>query len=133
MSLPQSGRDKSGQKAYQSLVQVERFSMRIRIFETQDLDLDTVAEMLSMADKQANFNPNSHWIVDTIEGESINYNQDEEGLKKRYKELSLKWTGREAVVMWLTSNQISFEVISYEYLAEEQKALSDYLSQGQMS
>ena len=133
MSLPQSGRDKSGQKAYQSLVQVERFSMRIRIFETQDLDLDTVAEMLSMADKQANFNPNTHWIVDTIEGESINYNQDEEGLKKRYKELSLKWTGREAVVMWLTSNQISFEVISYEYLAEEQKALSDYLSQGQMS
>ena len=107
--------------------------MRIRIFESQILDLDTVAEMLSMADKQANFNPNTHWIVDTIEGESINYNQDEEGLKKRYKELSLKWTGREAVVMWLTSNQISFEVISYEYLAEEQKALSDYLSQGQMS
>ena len=84
--------------------------MRIRIFETQDLDLDTVAEMLSMADKQANFNPNSHWIVDTIEGESINYNQDEEGLKKRYKELSLKWTGREAVVMWLTSNQISLKL-----------------------
>ncbi len=128
MSLPQSGRDKSGQKAYQSLVQVERFSMRIRIFETQDLDLDTVAEMLSMADKQANFNPNSHWIVDTIEGESINYNQDEEGLKKRYKELSLKWTGREAVVMWLTSNQISFEVISYDYLAEEQKALEEFYS-----
>jgi len=128
MSLPQSGRDKSGQKAYQSLVQVERFSMRIRIFETQDLDLDTVAEMLSMADKQANFNPNSHWIVDTIEGESINYNQDEAGLKKRYKELSLKWTGREAVVMWLTSNQISFEVISYDYLAEEQKALEEFYS-----
>ena len=128
MSLPQSGRDKSGQKAYQSLVQVERFSMRIRIFETQDLDLDTVAEMLSMADKQANFNPNTHWIVDTIEGESINYNQDEEGLKKRYKELSLKWTGREAVVMWLTSNQISFEVISYDYLAEEQKALDGFYS-----
>ena len=107
--------------------------MRIRIFENQELDLDTVEQMLLMADKQANFNPNTHWIVDTIEGESINYNQDEEGLKKRYKELSLKWTGREAVVMWLTSNQISFEVISYEYLAEEQKALSDYLSQGQMS
>ena len=107
--------------------------MKIRIYENQCLDLDTIAEMLFMADKQANFNPNAHWIVNSIDGESINYNQDEEGLKKRYKELALKWTGREAVVMWLTSNQISFEVISYEYLAEEQKALSDYLSQGQMS
>ena len=85
--------------------------MKIRIFGTQDLDLDTVEQMLLMADKQANFNPNAHWIVNSIDGESINYNQDEEGLKKRYKELSLKWTGREAVVMWLTSNQISFEVI----------------------
>ena len=102
--------------------------MRIRIFESQILDLDTITEMLLMADKQANFNPNTHWIVDTIEGESINYNQDEEGLKNRYKELSLKWTGREAVVMWLTSNQISFEVISYDYLAEEQKALDGFYS-----
>ena len=84
--------------------------------------------MLFMADKQANFNPNAHWIVNSIDGESINYNQDEEGLKKRYKELSLKWTGREAVVMWLTSNQISFEVISYDYLAEEQKALEEFYS-----
>ena len=107
--------------------------MKIRIYENQCLDLDTIAEMLFMADQQANFNPNAHWIENSIDGESINYNQDEEGIKKRYKELSLKWTGREAVVMWLTSNQISFEVISYEYLAEEQKALSDYLSQGQMS
>jgi len=102
--------------------------MKIRIFGTQDLDLDTVEQMLLMADKQANFNPNTHWIVDTIGGESVNYNQDEEGLKKRYKELSLKWTGREAVVMWLTSNQISFEVISYDYLAEEQKALEEFYS-----
>ena len=102
--------------------------MKIRIFGTQDLDLDTVEQMLMMADKQANFNPNTHWIVDTIGGESVNYNQDEEGLKKRYKELSLKWTGREAVVMWLTSNQISFEVISYDYLAEEQKALEEFYS-----
>ena len=102
--------------------------MKIRIFETQDLDLDTVEQLLLMADKQANINPNTHWITDTIEGESINYNQDEEGLKKRFKELSLKWTGREAVVMWLTSNQISFEVISYDYLAEEQKALEEFYS-----
>ena len=102
--------------------------MRIRIFESQILDLDTVAEMLLMADNQANINPNTHWIVNSIEGESGNYNQDEEGLKKRYKELSLKWTGREAVVMWLTSNQISFEVISYDYLAEEQKALEEFYS-----
>ena len=100
--------------------------MRIRIFESQILDLDTVAEMLLMADKQANFHPNTIWIASSIDGESVNYNQDEEGLKKRYKELSLKWTGREAVVMWLTSNQISFEVISYDYLAEEQRALHEY-------
>ena len=47
----------------------------------------------------------------------------------KYKELSLRWTGRESVIMWLTSNQISFEVISYDHLADEKKALSDYLAE----
>ena len=105
--------------------------MKIRIYESQNLKLDTVEKMLLMADKQANFHPNTIWIASSIDGESVNYNQDEEGLKKRYKELSVKLTGRQAVVMWLTSNQILFEVISYDYLAEEQKALYDYLSEEQ--
>ena len=103
--------------------------MKIRIYENQELELDTVEQMLLMADKQANFNPNSQWIMESIEGETVNYNQDEEGINKKYKELSLRWTGRESVIMWLTSNQISFEVISYDHLADEQKALSDYLAE----
>ena len=99
--------------------------MKIRIFETQDLDLDTVEQLLLMADKQANFHPESHWISDSFEGESENYNHHEESLFKRYKELSVKWIGREAVVMWLISNQILFEIISHDYLPEEQEAIEE--------
>ena len=99
--------------------------MRIRIFESQNLDLDTVVEMLLMADKQANFNPNSRWIMESIEGETKNNSLIEEGLQKRYKEISVQWTGGEAVVMWLCSNQITFEIISYDHLLEEQKLLDE--------
>ena len=102
--------------------------MKIRIYENQELELDTVVQMLLMADKQANFNPNSQWIMESIEGETVNYNQDEEGINKKHKELSLRWTGRESVIMWLTSNQISFEVISYDHLADEKKALEEFYS-----
>jgi hypothetical protein len=99
--------------------------MRIRIFESQNLDLETVVEMLLMADKQANFNPNSRWIMESIEGETKNNSLSEEALQKKYNELSVKWAGGEAVVMWLTSNQISFEVISYDCLPEEQNILDE--------
>ena len=37
--------------------------MNIRIYETPGLDIDTVTEMLLQADRQANFDPVSQWIM----------------------------------------------------------------------
>ena len=99
--------------------------MKIRIFETKNMDLDTVVYMLYQADKQANFHPNSFWILSSSDGEINNYNQDESGLTKRYKELFVKWIGRESVVNWLVSNQVIFEIISHEFLEEELEAIGD--------
>ena len=97
--------------------------MKLRIYETNGLDLDTVVYMLYQADKQANFHPDSFWILSASDGEINNYNQDESGLTKRYKELFVKWIGREAVVNWLVSNQVNFEIISHEFLEEEIEAI----------
>ena len=99
--------------------------MKLRIYETNGLDLDTVVYMLYQADKQANFRPDSLWILSASDGEINNYNQDETGLSKRYMELRVKWIGREAVVMWLLSNQITFEIVSHEFLNEELEALAE--------
>ena len=97
--------------------------MKLRIYETNGLDLDTVVYMLYQADKQANFRPDSLWILSASDGEINNYNQDETGLTKRYMELRVKWIGREAVVNWLVSNQVNFEIISHEFLEEEIEAI----------
>ena len=97
--------------------------MKLRIYESQNLDLDTVVYMLYLADKQSNFHPESYWILSAIDGETNNFNQDESGYNKRYKELSVKWIGREAVIMWLLTNQIIFEVVSHKLLDEELEAL----------
>ena len=99
--------------------------MKLRIYETNGLDLDTVVYMLYQADKQANFHPDSLWILSASDGEINNYNQDETGLSKRYMELRVKWIGREAVVMWLLSNQVNFEIVSHEFLDEELEALAE--------
>mgnify|MGYP000129633973 FL=1 len=99
--------------------------MKLRIYETNGLDLDTVVYMLYQADKQANFHPDSLWILSASDGEINNYNQDETGLSKKYIELCVKWIGREAVVMWLLSNQINFEIVSHEFLNEELEALAE--------
>ena len=99
--------------------------MKLRIYETDGLDLDTVVYMLYQADKQANFHPDSLWILSASDGEINNYNQDETGLSKRYMELRVKWIGREAVVNWLVSNQVVFEIISHELLEEELEAIGD--------
>ena len=99
--------------------------MKLRIYETNGLDLDTVVYMLYQADKQANFHPDSLWILSTSDGEINNYNQDETGLSKRYMELRVKWIGREAVVMWLLSNQVNFEIVTHEFLDEELEALAE--------
>ena len=99
--------------------------MKLRIYETNGLDLDTVVYMLYQADKQANFHPDSLWILSASDGEINNYNQDETDLSKRYIELCVKWIGREAVVMWLLSNQVNFEIVTHEFLDEELEALAE--------
>ena len=99
--------------------------MKLRIYETNGVDLDTVVYMLYQADKQANFHPDSFWVLSASDGEINNYNQDESCLSKRYKELCVKWIGREAVVMWLLSNQITFEIVSHEFLNEELEVLAE--------
>ena len=90
--------------------------MIIRVYETGNLDLLTVTDMLWNADKQANFHPDAHWIHQSSIPEL------EEG-ERTCRELSVKWIGREAVIMWLTSNQILYEIISYDLLQEEEDAL----------
>ena len=99
--------------------------MKLRIYETKNMDLDTVEFMLYQADKQANFHPDSLWILSSSDGEINDYNPDKAGLSKRYKELNVKWIGREAVINWLVSNQVVFEVISHEFLEEELDALGE--------
>ena len=99
--------------------------MKLRIYETNGLDLDTVVYMLYQADKQANFHPDSLWILSASDGEINNYNQDETGLSKKYIELCVKWIGREAVVMWLLSNQVNFEIVTHEFLEEELEAIGE--------
>ena len=90
--------------------------MIIRVYETGNLDLLTVGDMLWNADKQANFHPDSHWI------NSSSIPELEEG-ERTYREFFVKWIGREAVIMWLTSNQILYEIVSYDLLPEEEDAL----------
>ena len=41
--------------------------MNIRIYETGDLDLETIGDMLWQADRQANFHPDSRWILQASE------------------------------------------------------------------
>ena len=97
--------------------------MKLRIHETRDMDLDTIEKMLFQADKQANFHPDSSWILNSSDGEINNYNQDENSLSRKYKDLSVKWIGREAVIMWLVSNQVIFEIITFKLLEEELEAI----------
>ena len=107
--------------------------MILRIFKTKNMDLDTIESMIHQADKQANFHPNSFWILSSSDGEINNYNQDESGLTKRYKELFVKWIGREAVVNWLVSNQVIFEIISHEFLEEELEAIGELKQENELN
>ena len=99
--------------------------MKVKIYKTKNLNLDTVEKMLILADKQANFHPESYWILSSLDGEEIDYSDNEEDFTRSFKELSVKWIGREAVINWLVSNQILFEVISQDLLPEEQEALGE--------
>ena len=99
--------------------------MIIKIYKTKNLNLDTVEKMLIMADKQANFHPESFWILSSLDGEELDYSDNEEDFTRSFKELSVKWIGREAVINWLVSNQILFEVTSQDFLPEEREALGE--------
>tara|TARA_Y100001951_G_C11076981_1_gene149230 strand:+ start:80 stop:406 length:327 start_codon:yes stop_codon:yes gene_type:complete len=91
--------------------------MIVRVYETAKLDLETIGDMLWQADSQANFHPEARWI------HSSSFGTEEPPTERLFREFSIKWIGREAIIMWLTSNQILYEVISYEILPEEQEAL----------
>ena len=94
--------------------------MRIRVYPTDKYDLETVAELLYNADAQTNFHTDARWILTSGYGEE---NTGTSGSKLTYREFFVKWIGREAVVMWLVSNQVLFKVTSYKLLAEEEEAL----------
>ncbi len=99
--------------------------MILRIFQTKNLDLDTIEFMIHQADKQANFHPESRWILHSFDGEIKNFNIDKSELSKNFKEFHVKWIGREAVVNWFLANQINFEIISHDFLQTEISALED--------
>ena len=90
--------------------------MIVRLYETGNLDLETVGDMLWRADKQANFHPESRWLDTSSFG-------TEDNTERTYREIFVKWIGREAVIMWLTSNQILYEVKSYAILPQEEEAI----------
>ena len=96
--------------------------MNIRIYETPGLDIDTVTEMLLQADRQANFDPVSQWIMSAGEIEE-EVSDIKQSMNYRYRDIYVKWIGVDAVISWLTSNQMLFEVMSFELLHEEQEAL----------
>ena len=98
--------------------------MIVRLYQTGNLDLETVGEMLWKADRQANFHPESRWL------DSNRYSPEKEGCKGRsYREFTVRWIGREAVIMWLTSNQILYEVVSYGILPQEEEAIQQSYEQ----
>ena len=97
--------------------------MILRIFKTNNMDLDTIEFMIHQADKQANFHPERLWILRSSDGEIKNINLDESDFSKKFKEFHVKWIGREAVVNWFLANHILFEIISHEFLEEEIDAL----------
>ena len=100
--------------------------MKIKIYESNNLNLDTVEKLLILADKQRNFTPESYWILSSRDGEEKRNTSKDKDLTRRYKELSVKWHGRENVIIWLVSNQIIFEVISQDLLPEEMEALGEF-------
>ena len=99
--------------------------MIVRLYESSKLDLETVGDMLWQADRQANFHPDSRWIQASGYGTEKHSTNLSKKQGRHYRQFFVRWIGRESVVMWLASNQILFEITSYELLSEEQEALED--------
>ena len=51
--------------------------MKLRIYETNNLQLETVGKMLLLADKQANFRQESRWVLSFEDGELDEYFEEE--------------------------------------------------------
>ena len=99
--------------------------MIIRIYESGKLDLETVGDMLWQADAQANFHPEARWINSSTFGTTQASTRNK---SRVYREFSVRWIGREAIIMWLASNQILFEVMSFNILPEEEEAIEGTIS-----
>ena len=99
--------------------------MIIRIYESGKLDLETVGDMLWQADAQSNFHPEARWINSSTFGTTQASTRDK---GRVYREFSVRWIGREAVIMWLASNQILFEIVSFDILPEEKEAIEETFS-----
>jgi len=89
--------------------------------------------MLLQADAQANFHPDARWIHSssfTSEEDWISISVENKRVYKGrvFREFSVRWIGREAIIIWLTSNQILFEVTSFNMLQEEQEAIEGTVS-----
>ena len=104
--------------------------MIIRIYEAGKLDLETVGDMLWQADAQANFHPDARWINQSSFGEEPSLPTTDKRLHKSriYREFSVRWSGREAIILWLASNQILFEVTSFKILPEEEEAIEGIIA-----
>ena len=102
--------------------------MIVRVYETGYLDLMTVGDMLWNADKQANFHPNASWIHSSAFNTDQSDQSEGNPSSRHYREFAVKWIGRESVIMWLTSNQILFEIVSYAILPEEEEAIDGTIS-----
>ena len=102
--------------------------MIIRIYESGKLDLETVGDMLWQADAQSNFHPDARWINSSSFGHTDISSPPHPPKGRAFREFSVRWIGREAIIMWLASNQILFEIISFDILSEEREAIDDSFS-----
>jgi hypothetical protein len=89
--------------------------MIVKLYQTGNLDLETVKDLLFHADKQANFHPENRWL------DSYKFGTNKKGHPSIL--LNIRWIGREPIIMWLVSNQILFEIVSFDILPEEADAI----------
>ena len=96
--------------------------MIVRIYEDeQEYYLPTIVRLLWNADQQANFHPSTMWIEAT--------GDKEKDSGRTYQDVFIRWPGREPILVWLSSNQVLFEIITYDLLISEEKALGEQLKE----
>ncbi len=89
--------------------------MIVKLYSTGNLDLETVKDLIYQADRQANFHPDNRWL------DSHKFGTNKKGQSCIL--LNVRWIGREPITMWLVSNQILFEIVSFDILPEEADAI----------